>query len=64
MASVAWRLKSDWVSRPQRLGAFGNCRAIILWPLASVCLASLVGNLGTSRWRNGRSNGKICGDAV
>jgi len=45
MAIVAWRLKSNWGSCPQSLGAFGNCRAIILWPLASVCLASLVWNL-------------------
>ena len=57
MASVAWRLKSNWGSRPQSLGAFGICHAIILWPLASVCLASLEENLDTSiRW-NGRSNG-------
>jgi len=56
MASAAWRLKSNWGSRPQSLGAFGNCRAIILWPLASVCLASLVENLDTRRW-NGMSIG-------
>ena len=45
MASAAWRLKSNWGSRPQSLGAFGNCRAIILWPLASV-FGELGGKLG------------------
>jgi hypothetical protein len=56
MASVAWRLKSNWGSRPQSLRAFGNCPAIILRPLASVCLASLVENLDTTRRWNGMSN--------
>ena len=57
MTIVAWRLKSNWGSRPQSLGSFGNCHAIILWPLASVCLASLVETLDTTRRWNSRSNG-------
>ena len=66
MAGVAWRLKSDWGSRPPSLGAYEYCRALILRPLASVCMTSLslVENLGTARRWDGRSNSRICRDSV
>jgi len=53
MAGVVWRLKPDWASRPPILGAFGNCRAIILRPLASV-YGELGGKLGHVKKRQVR----------